>query len=235
MMGGVVYDLGQYKDQYDTLDDFFKNSFWNFDYYKYPIMFGITLFIHFPLCSIKDIGKLRFTSLMGIVVFFTIVLILVIESPFYVSDYWKNVYVEDDPSTHYDILDMSKGFGISLEFFKGLGGIFFAFACHFGAFPIMKNIKDATEPRLNKVFSRSMIISTIIYLIVAIVGFISIPINTPDFIVSRYSVFKHDYFVVIGKVLFAINIIFKIPVHFNALRLAFSRFCFDTTEMGSTK
>jgi len=235
MLGGIVYDLGNYVQDYDTLDDFFAYSFWDFYSYKYPIMFGITFCIHIPLCLTKEVAKLRFTSLLGVSVYLIIALILIIESPFYMEDYWTNIYLKDDPTTHVNFIDISSGFTSKLNFFKGTGAIFFAYACHFGAFPIMKNLSNPTIPRLSKVFSRSMTLATCVYITVATLGFLSCPINTPDFIVSRYSVFNHDIFITLGKFLFIVVLFFKIPVHFNALRLCLLRLIYDSTEYSQMK
>ena len=51
------------------------------------------------MCLLKDISKMRFASMFGIVAYIYCISVIVIDSPWFLKHYLKN-YKEDDPSTH---------------------------------------------------------------------------------------------------------------------------------------
>jgi hypothetical protein len=69
---------------------------------------------------------MRFASMFGICALIYSILVVVIESPWFLKHYLDN-YKEDDPSTHANWFDITKGFTKELNFFTGVATVFFHF------------------------------------------------------------------------------------------------------------
>jgi len=163
---------------------------------------------------------MRFNSIFGIASLFFLVIIIVIQSPWYISDYWNNIYKEDDPSTHLNIWDISKGFTENSYFFKGTATLFYAYSCHIGAFPIYKELKNNVLRRIQKIFLRSILMDATFYMVVGITGYLSNPISTPDLIIERYKLLGNDFVMTIGWLMFIFTLMMKIPANYNSFRIS---------------
>ena len=231
LIGRIVYSCF-YNKQYNKFDDYEK-AIWQSNYYiKCSIMFGLTLLI-FPVCLLKDISKMRFASMFGICALIYSILVVVIESPWFFS--------KDELATA-NWFNISNGFKIDdqniLEFFGAIATVFFIFSCHTGAFPIYKSLNNNIPKRINTVFRRSIILDLIIYLFVAICGFITCPINPPPLIVYREvndAIGKKDIFMNIAKVSLALDLYLSIPANYNSLRASFFLLFFKTDKIDNVR
>ena len=133
----IFIDTGKYKNFEE-----YEEKVWDGAVLKYPIMFGTTLLV-VPLCLLKDIGKMRYASMFGICALIYSILVVVVESPWFLIHYIDN-YKKDDPKTHANWFDITKGFTSDLHFFTGVATVFFTFTCHPGAFPVFKTLKNHT-------------------------------------------------------------------------------------------
>lgn len=217
LLGGVVNEFGNFK--YDSIDKFFEDSFWKGYDYKFPIMYSVALIIIMPLCLLKNISKMRFNSIFGVFSLFLLIIIIIVETPWYFKDYLERIYKENDETTHLNIWDISKGFTEKLYFFKGTATLFYAYSCHYGAFPIYKELKNNVIRRIQKVFARSIILDGTFYIIVGLSGYLSNPINTPDLIIERYKYFDSDIVMTLGWIAFIFTLIMKIPANYNSFRI----------------
>jgi amino acid permease len=217
------------------MNDFFTNSFWAESEFKFPIMYGLALFVILPLCLLKDVSKMRFTSIFGICSLLCLILIIIIESPWYLKYYLDNIYHKDDPSTHINLWDVTSGFNSNLYFFKGTATLFYAYSCHIGAFPIYKHLQNNIMRRIQKVFSRSIFLDALFYTIVGVTGLLSVPFNPPDLIIERYSIWSSDIFMTIGRLSFVLTLIMKIPANYNAFRLSFLEVFFKDNYVSNTR
>ena len=196
---------------------------------KFPIIFGITLLIS-PVCLLKDISKMRFASMFGICALIYSILVVVIESPWFLIHYLDN-YKEDDPDTHANWFDISKGFTKELNFFTGVATVFFTFTCHPGAFPVFKTLKNHTEKRINTCFFRSIILDFIIYIFIAVTGFITAPLKPQSLVIYRESIFDNDIFMTIAKIALALDLFLSIPANYASYRSSFFLVFFKTDKI----
>jgi amino acid permease len=147
--------------------------------------------------------------------------------------YWEETYKEDDPSTHLNLWNVGIGFTKDLNFFKGSATLFYAYSCHVGALPVYKTLKNNVQRRIQKVFKRSLLLDAILYSVVGILGYLSMPINTPDLIVERYKLFDSDLIMDIGRIATALTIIMKVPANYNSFRISVLEVFFNTTEISN--
>ena len=108
LVGRVAYAFFIDKDDFATFSDYEEQK-WNKLKIKVIVLVSINVLL-VPLCLKRDIGKMKFFSLFGIIALSYTVLVLVIECPFFWKDYLNNVYKKDDKSTHANWFDISKAF-----------------------------------------------------------------------------------------------------------------------------
>jgi len=213
LIGAIINDIGNYG--YEKMDDFVNDSFWNKYIYKFCVMYGVLHVILLPLCLLKDMSKLRFSSIFGVLSLLFVMIIILIQFPEYLTNYLAH----RKEGQEINIFDISKGFGPDLLFFKGTATIFYSFNCHVAAFPILKNLKDGVNRRIQKVFRRSLILDAAIYFLIGICGYLSCPIDTPDLIIERKKLGESDYLMTVGRFFFLCTLLMKLPASYISFRI----------------
>ena len=233
LIGRTIYEFYGDKKVYENFEKY-EEEVWDSAVLKYPIMFGIIILV-MPLCLLKNISKMRFASLFGICAYIYCILVIVIQSPWFLK-YYLDTYKKDDPSTHANWFNIGNGFTKDLYFFTGIATVFFAYECHTGAFPVFKTLKNHTEERINKLFFRSLCLDIAVYILISISGFITAPLNPKSLIIFRENVvFKHDYFMIIAKIALACNLFLSLPANYAGYRCSFFIFFFGTDEIDNKR
>ena len=230
LIGRVYYEIFQ-KDNYKNFE-LFQTDIWNTSIYKFPIMFIISVIL-IPLCLLKDLSKMRFTSMTGIIAILFATLVILIECPFFFIHYLNNDYKDNIPSTHANFFNPAPSLKSDLLIFQCFAGVFFCFTCHVGAFPIYKTLKSNTERRIKKVYKISILLDFILYSIITISGFLTAPLNQPDLIIYRENngVLSNDILMILAKFAIAISLTMSIAPNYNSFRISFIEFFFKTNEI----
>ena len=106
-----------------------------------------------------------------------------------------------------------------MKLFQSIVTLFYAYACHVGAFPVFESLYRPTRKRIRKLLNRAITIDIICYLIIGIAGYLTQPENTPDLIIERDKMEdSRDWFMCSGKFFFMFTLIAKICVNYNAQR-----------------
>ena len=219
LLGGIINDIGDYK--YESLNDFVEKSFWRKYSYKFIVCYGICLVILLPFCLKKNIGEMKAPTYIGVISLAFVVLIILIQSPYFINNYYDEIYKKDDKSTHLNVYDLSKGADKDLNIIRPFVTLFFAYTSQNALFPIIEALKDRTKKKIDKIFYISSIIDCVIYILIGILGYLTQPINTPDLIIERKSIFKKDYFMIIGRILLTLTVLGKIAPVYNSARTIF--------------
>jgi amino acid permease len=222
LVGSVVYDIlklvgssviNEYKSFIDYKDNYWRKKL----YLKFPIMFGVTLLV-LPLCLLKDISKMRIPSLIGVLALVYSIIVVVVESFFYLFNEHKNRISEMNWINPKRAFDYKEG----IPFFGGLSTVFYLYSCHAGAFPVYKSLRNNTTRRIKKVFQRSIILDICVYFFIAAASFLTHPFDEIDIILYRENLsgFQKDYFILIAKIGIIFNLFFSTPANYAALRLS---------------
>ena len=222
LIGAVVYDImrlagNESAKEYESFIDF-KDHYWReTKYLKFPIMFGVTLLV-LPLCLLKDISKMRIPSLIGVLALVYSIIVVVVESFFYLfNEHW-------DERNEMNWYNPKRAFSYSegIPFFGGLSTVFYLYSCHAGAFPVYKSLRNNTTRRIKKVFQRSILLDICIYFCIAAASFLTEPFDKIDIILYRDNLknFQKDYFILIAKIGIIFNLFFSTPANYAALRLS---------------
>ena len=223
LLGGVVNDIGKY--DYESLNDFVEKSFWKKYSYKFLVCYGINLVLILPFCLRKNMGQMKAPTYIGVVSLAFVVLIIICQSPYFIKHYYNEIYKEDDKDTHLNVYDLSKGCNKELNIIRPFVTLFFAYASQIAVFPIINTVKDRTKKKINKVFYLSSIIDGSIYIVIGILGYLTQPIDTPDLIIERKSIFDHDYFMIIARILLILTVLGKIAPIYNSARVTIISSC----------
>ena len=210
LLGGVINEVANLG--FANVEEFVANSFWSRKTVKFLVCYIITTTILFPLCRLETISKMRYASTFGIMSLFLLIIIVLLECPFF---YQHNVVEKEQ---EINLMDLRPGFGKDLQFLQSISTIIYAFACHVGVFPVLNSLHNPTRKRVQKVFRRATILDIVCYLIIGFSGYLSQPENTPDLIVERDKIFKNDFLMTIGQMLFIFCLIAKICANYNGLR-----------------
>ena len=222
LIGAVVYDImrlagNESAKEYESFIDF-KDHYWReTKYLKFPIMFGVTLLV-LPLCLLKDISKMRIPSLIGVLALVYSIIVVVVESFFYLfNEHW-------DERNEMNWYNPKRAFSYEegIPFFGGLSTVFYLYSCHAGAFPVYKSLRNNTTRRIKKVFQRSILLDICIYFCIAAASFLTEPFDKIDIILYRDNLknFQKDYFILIAKIGIIFNLFFSTPANYAALRLS---------------
>ena len=222
LIGAVVYDImrlagNESAKKYESFIDF-KDQYWReTKYLKFPIMFGVTLLV-LPLCLLKDISKMRIPSLIGVLALVYSIIVVVVESFFYLfNEHW-------DERNEMNWYNPKRAFSYEegIPFFGGLSTVFYLYSCHAGAFPVYKSLRNNTTRRIKKVFQRSILLDICIYFCIAAASFLTEPFDKIDIILYRDNLknFQKDYFILIAKIGIIFNLFFSTPANYAALRLS---------------
>ena len=145
LVGGIVNDIGNYN--YESLNDFVDNSFWKKYLYKFTICYGINLLFIMPFCLRKNIGEMKISTYVGVISLIFVILIIIIQSPFFIDHYYDEIYKKDDKSTHLNIYDLSKGVDKDLNIIRPFVTLFFAYSSQIALFPIISAVKERTKKK----------------------------------------------------------------------------------------
>jgi amino acid permease len=233
LIGRVYFELSNNKNKYEEFEGF-ESEIWDKIYLKLPIMYGLCAIL-IPICLLKDISKMRFTSLFGIITLLYAIGVVVCQSFSFYSYYKENIYKKDDPSTHPNYYDITPALKPDLKIFSCLATIFFSYTCHIGAFPVYKSLKNNISRRINKVFRRSILLDTFIYISVGVAGFFTAPVDTPQLIIYRKSINKNDIYMSVARIGIALSLIMNTPPNYNSFRISFFEVFFKTNEIDNKK
>ena len=81
LIGRTSYEFFISHDKYKTYSDYETNE-WNTLTYNIVVLLIISCLL-IPLCLAKDIGKMKFFSLFGIIALFYTIIVLIIQCPFF--------------------------------------------------------------------------------------------------------------------------------------------------------
>lgn len=117
-----------------------------------------------------------------------------------------------------------------MKIFTELSKFFFAYNCHYGIVSVYKSIRNCNESKINKVNFRTFMIITLLYVSIAISGYLTWPIDTPELIIFRDNPIFSDWIMIIGKLGIVLAITMTFGPNFSVLRISFFHLLRDEEE-----
>ena len=184
----------------------------------FPTLFGgerenwilLSALIVWPLCFLKKMDHLRFSSFIGIVALLYLTLLVVgyFINDVFITDHYKDVRGEVNWIKVYDSKGLLSTFSI----------IVFSYAGAMNLFNIINELKDNSLRNIKRTIGYSILISTAMFLTVGISGYLTFGTNTRGNILLDYD--PNSHWVSFGKFALAIMLILSFPLQFHPLRIA---------------
>ena len=222
LLGGIINVIGGYN--YESMLTFLSDTYWNQIWVKLCVNFGIGILIIFPLCLVTDMKKLNISSTIGVFTTLFIFLVVLIQFPFYFMEYLEKEYNSEDENTHVNIYKVERGFTKQIQFLQAFALFFFCFTGHNGLLPALEHLEDPTPARRAKLYNIAIAMDMIIYLVIAICGYLSVPVDVVDIVFERKRIWNHDVVMTIARILLIPMAISKIQVNHNIWRISFVSF-----------
>lgn len=130
------------------------------------IMSCLFLFV-LPVSLMKNLSALRYFSMGNLIVLFYIIAVTVSQTPLFYEKFKK------DPDYKVELW-MKKP---SMDWLSGFSTIILSFMCHPNFFYVRSELVKPSKPRVHKVLFYAISIETLVYLTMAIAGYISLGDN----------------------------------------------------------
>eukprot|EP01080_Neovahlkampfia_damariscottae_P009150 gene9150-1238_t len=186
---------------------------------RYFITGLITLFFIFPLTCLKNLDSLKYPSAIAIfAVFYMVGLIIVFRIFFPFTEIIEN---PENPIVL---------FNFSFDIFLAFPIIIFAQNCHILTFPIMKELKGKSVPRMEWSTRIAVLIYAIIYMVCGVIGYLSFYGKTMENVLKNFETQKFNLAIVIAQLGISFTAIFSYPLQTYACRNALNILFFPGKE-----
>ena len=221
LLGGIINIIGGY--DYESMLTFLSDTYWSEIWVKLCVNFGIGIIAIFPLCLITDMKKLNISSTVGVFTTAFIFVVVLYQFPFYFIEYLNYEYKENDERTHVNIYHVERGFTNKLQFLQAFALFFFCFTGHNGLLPALEHLENPTPARRAKLYNIAIAMDMIIYLVIALCGYLSVPVDVVDIVFERKRLpqWPHDVVMTIARILLIAMAASKIQVNHNIWRISF--------------
>lgn len=218
LLGGIINVIGGY--DYESMLTFLSDTYWSEIWVKLCVNFGVGIIIIFPLCLITDMKKLNVSSTIGVFTTLFIFLVVLVQFPFYFIEYLEKEYKADDENTHINIYHVERGFTKQLQFLQAFALFFFCFTGHNGLLPALEHLENPTPARRAKLYNIAIAMDMLIYLVIALCGYLSVPVQVVDIVFERKRLWSKDIVMTIARILLIPMAISKIQVNHNIWRIS---------------
>lgn len=171
-----------------------------------------SLLVVVPLGIPKKLTSLRYCSILAAVTLTYMTLLVVIESPHYISQI-------KSPSEY-------TWFNFDWNFFEALGNFIFVYNCHLNVVPVASEMAMPTSRRISSVAWRAVVVQVSIYIVLAIAGYLSFAGATKNAIVDNYA--EDDNAALFSKFLLLLTLLIAMPINLNPTLRSLLRL-FDVT------
>ena len=149
----------------------------------------------------------------------------------------KDYITKENLENNVNYIDISKGLQGKFDTLNFISTIFYASCFHIGCVPVINTLKNNVRRRIYKAIRRTILIDIFLYLTIAIVGYLTYPLNTPSLIIQRPTLKKGDSDILmsLGKLGFVFTFFTKLPNTYASLRITLFDKLFGTTEITDIK
>lgn len=181
---------------------------------RYAIIISITVFILYPLCSLKTLNSLAPFSILGLCGTIYTAIFMTIR-------YVDGTYSPD--GIFYEILPLSnkplfytRQSVLDAKIFVFIGSLGTAFVSHYTAPRFLNELKHPTMNRFNTIVIIGYLLTTLIYVYIMSIGFLTFGGNSQGFILNNYSV--QDNLAKFSRVAITLSLLTGYPFLFAAMR-----------------
>ena len=174
-----------------------------------------------PLGLMRNLGALRFKAMFNVTCLTFIMLVVIIEFPFFAED-------RDYGELKYFVVD--------INFFNAFSLGLFAYLCHQNITRIQGELVDNNMRRTEKVTLRSVMVMCTLFCTLALFGYLSCLNSTPALVILRRppSTIANDWAMVMCRIMITFTMSITIPINLNPCRVSVLKLFFKTEGRAST-
>lgn len=183
-------------------------------------MVCLNILVVTPLGLMRNLGALRFKAMFNVTCLSFIMLVVIIELPFFAQD------------NNYENVNYAK---VDINFFNAFALGLFAYLCHQNITRIQGELIDPTLKRIEKVTRRSVMIMGSLFSTLALFGYLSCLNDTPALIILRRapSSISNDWAMVMCRCLITFTMSITIPINLNPCRVSIQKLFFKVEGTAS--
>ncbi|OMJ73794.1 hypothetical protein SteCoe_27436 [Stentor coeruleus] len=183
-------------------------------------MIALNVCVVTPLGIMRNLGALRFKALFNVTCISFVMLVLIIEFPFFVEE---------------NNFDTVKYAGVDITIFSAFSVSLFAYLCHQNITRIQSELENPSILRMKKVTGRSVGIMCTLFCLISLFGYLSCLHNTPHLIILRKapSNISNDAAMVICRIMITFTMSIAIPINLNPCRVSIQKLFFKVEGKAS--
>ena len=177
---------------------------------KFIQMFGCMVLFQVPLSLLKNVSKLQYASILGSFTLIYTIIVVCIEMPFYLQNYFK------DPKH-----EVSNIWFVKLDWnvLDSVAIFYYGYCAHNGIFQVYQDLSRPSRRRMKKVLNGAVIMEVIMYFFMAMGGFLSEFYDCQDVFIRRPDLPGfNDYFMKVAKILIIVCLHCTMAINYNIMR-----------------
>jgi len=157
----------------------------------------------FPLCLLRKINKLGFTSILAILGCIYMVIFVMVKAFLY-------IHTQGMPDSIQLFVNPALHAGVIPEIFMAFPLIAFAFQCHVLMVPIFGELKRPSMLKADIIIGSSLTLCTVLYVLVGVFGYLTFGALTADDILLSYN--HSDPLANLGRLAIGLTATFSFPI-----------------------
>lgn len=194
-------------------------------WYNEALFKAIVVLVALPLCSLRTMSSLRFTSLFAITCTVFLVAVCVAQYFVFATKGWAPAFWAPNGTISTGDIASSKPDSIA----KAFSIIIYSYTCHPNVLPIYLELQRRSPRRMNKVCRRSLGTAFSLYLFMGLFGFLTFGQATSSNILLND--YRRDVSVIVAAFVVCISITLTIPLFIHAWRKSFIELVFGEVAM----
>jgi len=195
--GAMIAYIGVIGDNVPIVfDEFWPGSFMTDKTYS-TLVFSIAFIL--PLCLLKNMSSLQYSSGVSLVLVVIFLAIVGIRAPTVAKDQDIRASTENNP------YEFAKE-----DLFSGIGVMFFAFVCHQIVFNVYNSMEDKTPEKMSVVIRVSVLISFVLSVALALIGYLSFFSQAESSIFDNFS--DEDNAICTARLFLSLTMVFTFPL-----------------------
>lgn len=177
-----------------------------------------TALIIFPLSLMRNLSGLRYGSIASVASMLYVAIAVVLRG-----------FSGSNPVS----LDHVALARVDGSIFSSITITFFAYTCHVNVFPIYSELKNRQPRRMFKVTNRSVALEVVLYIFVALFGYLCFHDDTQGNILNNYA--PSDPYMLIGRLAVATTLVVALPLNIHPCRQNLSSVLFPNKEFSQAR
>jgi len=190
---------------------------------RHFIIICSAVFLILPLCLLRDMARLQFSSSLSVAAVVVIVMVVVIHAPASADDQGISAATSEDP---YAFVRWG-------SVFAGIGAMSFAFVCHHSSFVVFQSLRRPNNARWSRVTHISIAVALLASMMMALGGYLAYFSHVKGDVLENFA--ADDTAANVARAALALTMVFTYPMEQFVARHSMDSMLFDARQPVSAK